>query len=125
MQREAGCWTLSISNDIRSISCRARPVRRWRQTAARELAAEGMFSLEGFMRTDAVARAADELVPLTISFVHKCSHNIYFRRRVPKLAPDHPALQPFDTVSHTLGGDQLTATTIGRIYDRLPLADFL
>ena len=29
----------------------------------------------------------------TLSFVHKRSHNIYFKNVVPGMAPDHPAMQ--------------------------------
>ena len=92
-----------------------------------ELAELGMFNLPGFVRQDVIARAATELVPLIESsaFTHRRSHNIYFKREVAGLAPDHPALRQFDTISQTLCGDQIAATLIGRIYDWTPLADFL
>ena len=92
-----------------------------------ELAAVGMFNLPGFVRTEAIERAAAQLRPLieTVAFTHRRSHNVYFRRDVPGLAPDHPALRTFDTISQTLCGDQIAATLIGQIYDWTPLADFL
>ena len=92
-----------------------------------ELARDGMFNLPGFVRPEVIARAAAELTPLidTIAFTHRRSHNVYFRREVPGLSADHPALRSFDTISQTLCGDQIAATIIGRIYDWTPLADFL
>src|SRR3954463_17086 len=92
-----------------------------------ELATEGMFNLPGFVRPDIINLAAAQLRPLidSVAFTHRRSHNVYFRREVPGLAPDHPALRTFDTISQTLCGDQIAATLIGRIYDWTPLADFL
>ena len=92
-----------------------------------ELAAQGMFNLPGFVRSEVIARAATELRPRidTQAFTHRRWHNIYFRREVPGLAPDHPALRQFDTISQTLCGDQIADTIVGRIYDWTPLADFL
>lgn len=92
-----------------------------------ELAAEGMFNLPGFVRREVIDLAATQLRPLidTVAFTHRRSHNVFFRREVPGLSPGHPALRTFDTISQTLCGDQIAATTIGRIYDWTPLADFL
>ena len=92
-----------------------------------ELASQGMFNLPGFVRADVIDRAAAELVPLidSIAYTHRRSHNVYFRREVAGLAPDHPALKQFDTISQTLCGDQIAETIIGRIYEWTPLADFL
>jgi hypothetical protein len=97
------------------------------ETCQRELATEGMFNLPGFVRPDIIDLAAAQLRPLidTVAFTHRRSHNVYFRREVPGLPPDHPALRTFDTISQTLCGDQIAATIIGRIYDWTPLADFL
>jgi hypothetical protein len=96
-------------------------------TCQAELAAAGMFNLPGFVRPDIIGLAAHQLTPLidSVAFTHRRSHNVYFRREVPGLAPDHPALQQFDTISQTLCGDQIAATIIGKIYDWTPLADFL
>jgi hypothetical protein len=92
-----------------------------------ELATAGMFNLPGFVRPDIIALAADQVTPLidSVAFTHRRSHNVYFRREVPGLSPDHPALRQFDTISQTLCGDQIAATIVGRIYDWTPLADFL
>jgi hypothetical protein len=92
-----------------------------------ELAAHGMFNLPGLVRPDVVVRCAAELEPLidTAAYTHKRRHNIYFRTDIEGLAPDHPALRRYDTINHTLCGDQLAGTIVGRIYEWLPLADFL
>jgi hypothetical protein len=81
-----------------------------------ELAAHGMFNLPGLVRDSVIDRCAAELEPLidTAAYTHKRSHNIYF-----------PALRRCDTINHTLCGDQLAATIVGRIYEWTPLADFL
>jgi hypothetical protein len=43
-----------------------------------ELAAHGMFNLPGFVRREAIDRAAAELRPLidTVAFTHRRSHNV-------------------------------------------------
>lgn len=92
-----------------------------------ELAANGMFILPGLVRASVIGRCAAELEPLidTAAYTHKRRHNIYFRTDIEGLAPDHPALRRCDTVNHTLCGDQLAGTIVGRIYEWTPLADFL
>lgn len=96
-------------------------------TCQAELAAEGMFNLPGLVRPEMIEFAAAQLRPLidSVAFTHRRSHNVYFRRDVPGLPSDHPALRQFDTISQTLCGDQIAQTIIGRIYDWTPLADFL
>ena len=88
---------------------------------------DGMFNLEGFVRPAAIAACAGDLKPLmdADSFTHSRWHNIYFEDEIDGLAPDHPALKRCETVNHTLCGDQLVGSLIGRIYEWLPLADFL
>lgn len=92
-----------------------------------ELARNGMFNLEGFMRPAAIARAASELLPLagSVSYTHQRRHNVYFSDSVPGLAPDHPALRQFDTIHHTLCDDQLGGTVVHAIYEWQPLVDFV
>jgi hypothetical protein len=92
-----------------------------------ELAAHGMFNLPGLVRGSVIDNCAAELEPLidTEAYTHKRRHNIYFRPDIEGLAPDHPALRQRDTINHTLCGDQLTGTIVGRIYEWTPLADFL
>lgn len=92
-----------------------------------ELAANGMFNLDGFVRQAAIERAAAEILPLSerSSYTHQRRHNVYFDDRMPGLPTDHPALRQFDTVHHTLCDDQLTGTIVHRIYEWAPLAAFI
>ena len=92
-----------------------------------ELAKEGMFNLEGLMRPQATSKAMDEVAPIMerLSFLHKRTHNIYFRKEVPGLAADHPALKTVDTINHTVCGDQLEQTVIDWIYSWPQMAVFL
>ena len=92
-----------------------------------DLAATGMFNLEGFVRPDGLSRAMVEIKPVmeTLSFVHKRSHNIYFRKDVPGLAADHPALRKVDTINHTVCGDQIPQSVPLWIYEWPQFAVFL
>ena len=92
-----------------------------------ELARNGMYNLEGLVRPEAIARAAAEIAPRarTDSYTHERRHNVYFRERIEGLAADHPALARFQTINHTLCGDQLTDTIVGRIYEYQPLVQFI
>ena len=92
-----------------------------------DLARDGMFNLEGFVKPAALARAMDEIRPVmeTLSFVHKRSHNIYFMKEVPGLAPDHPALRKVDTINHTVCGDQIPQSVPAWIYEWPQFAVFL
>jgi len=93
----------------------------------RDLADTGMFNLERFVRPEAIRQAAAEIIPLTsgAAFTHQRWHNVYFLDRVPGLREDHPALTRFQTINHTLCGDQLTGSIIERIYEWAPLVDFV
>lgn len=92
-----------------------------------DLAAEGMFNLEGLVLPAALARAMAEIKPVmeTLSFVHKRSHNIYFKKEVPGLAPDHPALRKVDTINHTVCSDQIAQSVPMWIYEWPQFAVFL
>jgi hypothetical protein len=93
----------------------------------RAMAMEGMFNLDGILRPAAIARAVREIEPLmgSVSFTHRRLHNVYFKDKVDGLAPDHGALQRFETVHHTLCDDQLQASVIHQIYEYPPLVTFL
>lgn len=92
----------------------------------RDLARGGMFNLDGFVRSDAIGRAAEEIVPLTsCAYTHERDHNVYFLKEVPGIAPQHPALTRFHTINHTLCADQLAGTVVERIYEWQPLVDFI
>jgi hypothetical protein len=92
-----------------------------------DLARTGMFNLEGFVRPEAIRRAVGEIIPLaaTAAFTHQRWHNVYFLKEVPGLREDHPALTRFETINHTLCGDQLAGSVIERIYEWAPLVDFI
>ena len=88
---------------------------------------EGMFTLPGFIRTEALNSILDEVQPLLASnsFSHSRSHNIYFEDGLPGLAPDHPALRQGQTTNHTVCGDQIIGSSLSRIYEWQPLVEFL
>lgn len=90
------------------------------------LARDGMFNLPGFLRPAARSEILTHLGPKfeTEAFTHSRSHNIYFRKDVPGLAPDHPALREVETVNHTLCGDQIGGT-IEALYRWPDFAAFL
>ena len=96
-------------------------------TSQASMAAKGMCNLEGLMRPAAITKAMAEVGPVMerLSFLHKRTHNIYFRKDVPGLALDHPALKTVDTINHTVCGDQLEATVVDWIYNWPQLAIFL
>lgn len=95
--------------------------------AKADLAANGMFNLEGFLRPEAVTAIANEVAPkfATEAFTHRRRHNIYFRKEIPGLAPDHPALQQVETVNHTLCADSVAGGLLEQVYAYAPLAAFL
>ena len=93
-----------------------------------DLAERGMFNLEGLVRSDALKLAVKELRPVidTKAFVHERSHNIYFKKEIPGLAPDHPALKQVTTVNHTICADQMRKDAVVlQIYEWPALAAFL
>lgn len=93
----------------------------------KDMTENGMFNLHGFVRPSAIAQAAAEIRPLSerMSYTHERSHNAYFLKRVEGVAPDHPALTLFRTINRTLCDDQITDTTVHRIYEWTPLLEFL
>lgn len=92
-----------------------------------DLASDGMFNLEGLVKPAALAKAVGEVQPVmdTLSFVHKRSHNIYFRKDIPELAADHPALVKVDTINHTVCADQILQSAVMWIYEWAPFIVFL
>jgi hypothetical protein len=93
----------------------------------RRLAESGMFSLEGFVRPDALRQCVAEIAPVLErdAFTHRRCHNIYFDDDIAGLAPDHPALARVETVNHTVCADQIAGSIVCRIYAWPPLVDFL
>ena len=92
-----------------------------------DIAADGMFNLEGLMRVDVAADVADGLMPRfeAESFEHARMHNIYFKKSIPDVAEDHPALKQFETSNRTLCGDQLGQGALMALYEWPPFAQFL
>ena len=92
-----------------------------------ELARDGMFNLDGFLSAPVAAAEAARHTPLmeTASFRHARRHNVYFRKSVPGLPPDHPALVEFDTSNNTLCADQVAGSVVDAIYRWAPLQAFL
>jgi alkylated DNA repair dioxygenase AlkB len=91
-----------------------------------DLAKEGMFNLEGLVHPTALQKAVAEIQPVMDTlFVHKRSHNIYFRKEIPELSADHPALQKVDTINHTVCADQISQSTVMWIYEWAPFIHFL
>lgn len=97
-------------------------------TACRKsLARDGMFSLEGLVRRQALQAAVSILARdmANRGYTHKRRHNIYFDPDLPGLAEGHPALREVETVNHTLCADQLADGLLTRLYEWPPLARFL
>jgi hypothetical protein len=94
--------------------------------ARADLAADGMFNLPGFLRPAAQASAVAELAPrfATEAFTHARKHNIYFRKEVPGLAADHPALALHETINKTLCADQIGGS-VQALYEWPAFATFL
>ncbi|HEX6119318.1 MAG TPA: hypothetical protein VFZ03_07665, partial [Dongiaceae bacterium] len=92
-----------------------------------DLAETGMFNLEGFVRPGAIGRALNEIKPVmdTLSFTHRRSHNIYFRKDVPGVPADHPALHRVETINHTVCSDQIPDSVPLWIYEWPQFAVFL
>ena len=103
---------------------------RWHELVTRcraDLADTGMYNLDGLVRPQALERALSEIRPVmdTLSFTHRRLHNIYFKKDVAGLAPDHPALRRVETVNHTVCGDQIPESVPLWIYEWPRFAVFL
>ena len=92
-----------------------------------ELERDGMFSLGGLIRREALAGCVAEVEPVLerAAFTHAREHNIYFDDEVKSVDADHPALRRFRTVNHTICGDQIPDSLIAQLYEWPPLIDFL
>ena len=92
-----------------------------------ELHQEGMFNLEGFLMPLAVDNALNEVKPVlqSSSFLHEREHNIYFKKSIPELDDDHPALNKCITSNHTICADQIKDSVLIKLYEWPAFADFL
>lgn len=97
------------------------------QRCRADLASDGMFNLRGFLRPGAAARAVGEIAPemAARSHLHRRRHNIYFRRAIEDLPPDHPALAEFETSNRTVCADRIADSIVLRVYEWAPLRAFL
>ncbi len=101
----------------------------WRALVDRcrtDLEREGMFNLEGLMRTPIAEATAAELQPRFAAegFLHERTHNIYFSDQLD-LPDDHPALRRFHTSNRTLCADQIAESALLRLYEWPEFARFL
>ncbi|MDB4558841.1 2OG-Fe(II) oxygenase [Amylibacter sp.] len=92
-----------------------------------DIVADGMFNLDGLLRPAVAAEVAVGLMPKfeAESFEHARMHNIYFKKSIPDVADDHPALTQFETSNRTLCGDQLGQGALMALYEWPPFAQFL
>ena len=92
-----------------------------------DLERDGMFNLVGLMLPGAIEKVVAEATPLfeSVAFTHSRIHNIYFLPEVPDLPFDHPALQQFETVNHTICSDQIPSSVMVKLYEWPPFAAFL
>lgn len=92
-----------------------------------DLAQDGMFNLEGFVKPESLTKAVAELKPVidTLAFVHRRSHNIYFKKEILGLAEGHPALTMTETINHTVCYDQIPNSVPAWIYEWPPFIVFL
>ena len=92
-----------------------------------DLARDGLFNLPDFVRSQARSKAVAELKPVLDhkAFIHARHHNIYFKKQIDGLAPEHPALAEFETSNRTICADQMGAAVVIRLYEWPPFARFL
>ena len=92
-----------------------------------QMARDGMFNLDGFLRPEHAAAEARAHTPKmnSESFHHAREHNVYFLKTVAGLDDDHPALKRFQTSNNTLCADQLQGSIVQQVYDWPPLQAFL
>jgi hypothetical protein len=109
-------------DQLDSVDCQAL-VQRCRD----DLERDGMFNLAGLMRPEAIEKAVSEVKLLFESnaFTHSRQHNIYFLPEIQDLPADHPALQKFETINHTICADQIPDSVLLRLYEWPPFAAFL
>lgn len=92
-----------------------------------DLAADGMFNLDGLMYPALAAREVAAMMPKfdAESFRHEREHNIYFLKSIDGLPADHPALIRFSTSNQTLCADQISQSALIRLYEWPEFARFL
>ena len=96
------------------------------QQCVDDLERKGMFTLQGFLRSEIIDGMLPDLLQRLEheSFTHEREHNIYFDDNIEGLPRDHPALKRVKTINHTLCGDQL-AEPLRQVYHWSGLTVFL
>ena len=92
-----------------------------------KLASDGLFNLPGFVLPRALSTATESLKPVfnDASFLHERAHNIYFKKTIPGLHKDHPALRLHHTTNHTICADQMRRNAVIQLYEWPEFAVFL
>ncbi len=92
-----------------------------------ELARNGMFNLPGLMLPDALECSVAEVLPELErnAYTHTQLHNIYFKKHVEGVDPDHPALKLSRTSNRKICGDQMQGFILKDLYEWEPFAAFL
>ena len=92
-----------------------------------DLYIDGMFNLDGFLLPQAIKMAISEVKPAldTSSFLHEREHNIYFKKSIPELDANHPALNQCLTSNHTICADQIKDSVLIKLYEWPAFAEFL
>ena len=87
----------------------------------------GMFNLEEFLLPKAVEQTVAQLKPVLASsaFLHHRDHNIYFKKSIPGLDDNHPALAQRRTSNHTICADQFSDSLLIKLYEYPGFANFL
>lgn len=97
------------------------------QRCKEELREDGMFNLQGFLVPQAVNKAISEVKPALNSsaFLHEREHNIYFKKSIPELDDNHPALRQCITSNYTICADQIKDSVLIKLYEWPAFANFL
>ena len=92
-----------------------------------DLHCHGLFNLPGLISNPGLSTILEEIKPVLASsaFTHEREHNIYFKPSIEGLADDHPALQTYRTVNHTICADQISDSLLVQLYQWPPFATFL
>ena len=80
-----------------------------------------------FLYPKAIEQAVNEVKPVldSDSFLHERQHNIYFKKSIPELDDDHPALKLQLTSSRTICADQFEHSVLIKLYEYPAFAEFL
>ncbi len=92
-----------------------------------DLAAVGASVMEGFVRTEAIARIVETVDPLCPLAFHRVKqHNVYLEPDDPSMPEDHPRNAKETTTSATLGNHHLqSAIDLQALYAAEPFRSFV